>query len=66
MEDEAWVKFTCEQCGITIHRLKADHDGFNVCHECRWFGERPWIKRAREGVNHDVPPMRGEGKDPSA
>jgi hypothetical protein len=44
-DNEEWLTFVCEDCGIPTTRLRDDHDGFNVCRECRWFGERPWIKR---------------------
>jgi hypothetical protein len=43
--DPDWVTFICESCKIETHTLKQTWDGFNVCLECRWYGERPWIKR---------------------
>jgi hypothetical protein len=39
------VEFVCTDCRMNV--LCAVDDGFEfpVCMECRWFGERPQIKR---------------------
>lgn len=39
------VEFACMECGAYV--FCAVDDGFElpVCKECRWFGERPQIKR---------------------
>jgi hypothetical protein len=46
--DADWITFICESCGVKTTTLKTTHDGFNVCLECRWFDERPWIKRREQ------------------
>jgi len=38
--DGNYVEFTCDECGWSIRRLMQDHDGFEVCRECRWYTER--------------------------
>jgi hypothetical protein len=45
MNDQDWTTFVCESCGVETTGLKQAYDDFNVCLECRWYDERPWIKK---------------------
>lgn len=39
------VEFTCQGCGQDVFCAVDDGFEFPACMECRWFGERPNIKR---------------------
>ncbi len=39
------VEFRCEGCGYYVFCSVDDGFDFPACLECRWFGERPQIKR---------------------
>ncbi len=39
------IEFFCNDCGLHVFCAVDDGFEFPVCMECRWFGERPQIKR---------------------
>jgi hypothetical protein len=43
--EKDYVTFDCKECGTKTTTPLSRFDGFEVCLECRWYLERPWIKR---------------------
>lgn len=47
------VQFTCSECGNDVFQAVDDGFDFPVCVECRWFGERPWMRERKASVGAD-------------